>query len=150
MRQRPERPVLLRFRQSLEGSLQCVRRLRCLDNRGGRRIWTDITSRLNLRPVGRCETCGCPLPAVEFVAQRCPRVVEPLCPKPGTDEIDAIQRKHRNEQMAHDSHSWCQTGRNPSSDLNDWNVASSSVSRSKGPSPLRSIQSDEYRFDETG
>ena len=25
--------------------------------------------------------------------------------------------------------SWCQTGRNPSSDLSDWNVASSSVSR---------------------
>ena len=26
--------------------------------------------------------------------------MDPLCPKPGSDDIDAVQRKHRNEQMA--------------------------------------------------
>ena len=46
--------------------------------------------------------CGCPLPATEFVAQRCPLVVDPMCRKPGSDDIDAVQRKHRNEQMALD------------------------------------------------
>ena len=32
----------------------------------------------------------------------CPFVVEPLCRKPGPDDIDGVQRKHRNEQMAFD------------------------------------------------
>ena len=34
---------------------------------------------------------------------RCPSVVDPLCRKPGSDDIDAVQRKHRYEQMALDS-----------------------------------------------
>ena len=42
------------------------------------------------------------MPATEFVAQRCPLVVDPMCRKPGSDDIDVVQRKHRNEQMALD------------------------------------------------
>ena len=58
----------------------------------------------------RCEHCGCPQSATEFVTQRCPTVVDPMCRKPGSDDLDAVQRaqdfavqrKHRNKQMALD------------------------------------------------
>ena len=36
------------------------------------------------------------------MAQRCPTVVDPVCRKPGLDDIDTVQRKHRDEQMAFD------------------------------------------------
>ena len=87
-------------RQSSDARLRRVGRPRCLGGRGNIRIWTDITSQLNARPASRCERFGCPPPATEFVAQRCPSVVGRLCRKPGSDDIDAVQRKHRNEQMA--------------------------------------------------
>ena len=32
--------------------------------------------------------------------RRCPSIVDPLYRKPGSDDIDAVQRKHRNEQLA--------------------------------------------------
>ena len=102
VRNGPERPILLRFRQTPDARLRCVGRPRCLGDRGGIRVWTDITSQLNARPAGRCERCGCPLLAAEFVAHRCPSVVEPMCCKQGSDDIDAEQRKHRKEQMAFD------------------------------------------------
>ena len=102
MRNGPERPVLLRFRQSSDARLRLVGRSRCLGGRGGIRVWTDITSHLNARPANRGHGCGCPLPETEFVAQRCPLVVDPMCRKTGSDDIDAVQRKHRNEQMALD------------------------------------------------
>ena len=73
-----------------------------LSDRGGRRVRTDVTSYLNARPASRGHGCGCPQPATEFVAQRCPLVADPMCRKPGSDDIDAVQRKHRNEQMALD------------------------------------------------
>ena len=66
----PEWPVLLWFCQSSGTPLQRVGRPRCLGDRGGGWIRTDVKSRLDPRPVGRCESCGCPPPATEFVAQR--------------------------------------------------------------------------------
>ena len=59
-----------------------------------------ISTQCETRP--SCERCGCPPPATGLVAQRCPSVVDPLCRKPSSDDIDAVQRKHRNEQMALD------------------------------------------------
>ena len=81
---------MLRFRQSSDARLRRVGRPHCLGDRGSIRIWTDITSQLNARPASRCERCGCPLPATEFVVQRCPSVVDPLCRKPGSDDIDTL------------------------------------------------------------
>ena len=95
-------PVPLWFHLSSDAPLRRVRRPRCLADCGGRRVRTDVTSHLNTRPACRGHGCGCPLPATEFVAQRCPLVVDPMCRKPGSDDIDAVQRKHRNEQMALD------------------------------------------------
>ena len=95
-------PVPLWFHLSSDAPLRRVRRPRCLADCGGRRVRTDVTSHLNTRPACRGHGCGCPLPATEFVAQRCPFVVDPMCRKPGSDDIDAVQRKHRNEQMALD------------------------------------------------
>ena len=79
----------------------------CLARRGNIQVRSGRISHLNSmrdppRPASRCERFGCPPPATEFVAQRCPSVVDPLCRKPGSDDIDAVQRKHRNEQMALD------------------------------------------------
>ena len=101
----PERPVSLQFRQSSDAPLRRVRCPRCLADHGGR-VWTDngYTSHLNARPASRCHGCGCPLPATVFVAQRCPLVVDPMCRNPGSDDIDALQRKHSSEQMALDPH----------------------------------------------
>ena len=96
----PGAAVPLWFRLSSDVPLQRVRRPRCLAGRGGRRVRTNVTSHLNARPASRGHGCGCPLPATEFVARRCPLVVDPMCRKPGSDDIDAVQRKHRNEQMA--------------------------------------------------
>ena len=98
----PGAAVPLWFRLSSDAPLRRVRRPRCLTDCGGRRVRTDVTSHLNARPASRGHGCGCPLPATEFVAQRCPIVVDPMCRKPGSDDIDAVQRKHRNEQMALD------------------------------------------------
>ena len=96
----PGATVPLWFRLSSDAPLRRVRRPRCLADCGGRRVRTDVTSHLNARPASRCHGCGCPLPATKFVTQRCPTVVDPTCRKPGSDDIDAVQRKHRNEQMA--------------------------------------------------
>ena len=83
------------FRLSADAPLRRVRRPRCPANRGGRRVRTDVTfeskstdvtSHLNTRPVSRCHGCGCPLPVTEFVAQRCPLVMEAMCRKPGWDD----------------------------------------------------------------
>ena len=98
----PEAVVTLWFLLFLDAPLRRVRRPRYLADCGGRRVRTDVTSHLNARPASRGHGCGCPLPATEFVAQRCPLVVDPMCRKPGSDDIDAVQRKHRNEQMALD------------------------------------------------
>ena len=98
----PGAAVPLWFRLSSDARLRRVRRPRCLADRGDRRVRTDVTSYVNARPTSRGHGCGCPQPATEFVAQRCPLVVDPMCRKPGSDDIDAAQRKHRNEQMALD------------------------------------------------
>ena len=94
--------VPLWFRLSSDAPLRRVWRPCCLADRDRRRVRTDVTSHLNARPASRGHCCGCPLPATEFVGQRCPLVVDPMCRKPGSDDIDAVQRKHSNEQMALD------------------------------------------------
>ena len=76
--------------QPSDALLRHVRRPCCLGDRGCRRIRTDITSHLDPRSVGRCDRYGCPLPATEFGAQRCPLVVDPVCCKTGPDDIDAV------------------------------------------------------------
>ena len=96
----PGAAVPLWFRLSSDAPLRRVWRPRCLADRGGRRVRTDVTSHLNARPASRCYGFGSPQPATEFVAQRCSTVVDPMCREPGSDDIDAVQRKHRNEQMA--------------------------------------------------
>ena len=127
----PERPVSLQFRQSSDAPIRRVRRPRCLAEHGDR-VWTDngYTSHLNARPASRCHGCGCPLPATVFVAQRCPlslipcaaiRVRMTLTPYSAST---AMNRWPSIRLL-----SWCQIGRNPSSDLRDRNVASSSISR---------------------
>ena len=98
----PGAVVPLEIHLSSDAPLRRVGRPRCLADHGGRRVRTDVTSHLNARPANRCHGCGCPLPATEFVAQRCPTVLDPMCRKPGSDDIDAVQCKHRNEQMALD------------------------------------------------
>ena len=98
----PGAAVPLWFRLSSDAPLRRVRRPRCFTDCGCRRVRTDVTSHLNARPASRCHGCGCPLRATEFVAQRCPLVVDPMCRKPGSDDIDAVQCKHRNEQTALD------------------------------------------------
>ena len=96
----PGAVVPLWFRLSSDAHLRRVRRPRCLAEHGSRRVRTDVTSHLNARPANRCHGCGCSLPATEFGAQRCPLVVDPMCRKSGSDDIDAVQRKYHNEQMA--------------------------------------------------
>ena len=49
-----------------------------------------LTSIRGPRSVGRCDRYGCPLPATEFGAQRCPLVVDPVYRKTGPDDIDAV------------------------------------------------------------
>ena len=96
------RLLLLLFRQSSDARLRRVGHPRRLGDRGGLQVWTEFTSQVNARPASRPELCGSPQPATEFVSQRCPSVVDPLCCKLGSDDIDAVQRNPRYEQTALD------------------------------------------------
>ena len=112
--------------------LRRVWRPRYLGDRDSIRAGTDTTSQLNTRVASHYDDCGCLLPATDFaaVAQRCSSVAGPFFRNPGSDDIDAVQRKHRNEQMTLEPMlNWCQTWCNPGSGLSDQNVGSSSVTK---------------------
>ena len=113
----PGATVPLWFSLSSDAPLRRVRRPRCLADRGGRRVRTDVTSHLNARPASRGHGCGCSLPATEFVAQRCPLVVDPMCRNRVRMTLTPYSASTAmNRWPSIRLLSWCQIGRNPSSD----------------------------------
>ena len=85
------------FRIRLSIAYGTARRLR---NPCRHRVWSSVRSDLDPYPVCGCEGRGRPLPATKFVAHRCPAVVDTLRGETGSDDIDAVKRQHRDEQMA--------------------------------------------------